>query len=460
MATTTSNLFSRAKDLRARGEEFLWRERSGNEPLPLRFLLRTLQIAYAVARDLGSGQISLRAMGLVYYTVIASVPMLALTFSVLKGLGVHNTLEPTLLRVLEPFLGEYANDITSNVVGFVDNIRVDVLSFVSLGILLYTVLAMMQKMEAAFNYIWSVNQPRSLGNRISEYLFAVIVSPLLILISVGIASYVNTNFFVEHVEGLRFGSRILQFLGWVMPALFMSIAFAFAYSFIPNIRVKFTSAWVGGIVTTFAWMLMGWIFRNFITVESANAVIYAAFFVVILLMLFIYLGWFVMLVGSAVAFYHQYPSRTRIGRTRPQLSIAEQEEVTLTVAALIIRRFQQGDPPWAQTELIDHCNLNAQIVQTALDTLIDIGFIYQTSDEPRRFLPGASVHDMTILELRHRIREHSFDHMPNRAVSRDQLAVREFLNNSEQVLIEKLGDQRFRSLYQEADDASGEKQKK
>ncbi len=452
MATTTSSLFSRVQELRERGEEFLWRERSGNEPLPLRFLLRTLQIIYAVARDLGSGQVSLRAMGLVYYTVIASVPMLALTFSVLKGLGVHNTLEPTLLRVLEPFLGEYASDITGNVVDFVDNIRVDVLSFVSLGVLLYTVLAMMQKMEAAFNYIWSVNQPRSLGSRISEYLFAVIVSPLLILISVGIASYVNTNFFVEHLEDLRFGARILQFMGWLMPIVFMSVAFAFVYSFIPNIRVNFTSAWVGGIVTTFAWMLMGWIFRNFITVESANAAIYAAFFVVILLMLFIYLGWFVMLIGSAVAFYHQYPSRTRIGRKLPRLSIAEQEEVTLTVAALIIRRFQLGEPPWSMPELIQHCNLNAQVLQAALDTLKDIQFVYETSDEPKRYLPGGSVHDMGILELRNKIRAHSIDHMPAREISRDQLAVREFLKNADSILDEKLGDERFAALYQQADD--------
>lgn len=125
-------------------EGWLWRDTEQTAAGWQRHLTRALQIAWAVLRDIAEGHVSLRAMSLVYYTVIAIVPLLALTFAVLKGLGVHNAMEPALLGLLEPFMGEYSNQITSNVVSFVDNVRVDVLSVVSLGVLLYTVLTMMQ----------------------------------------------------------------------------------------------------------------------------------------------------------------------------------------------------------------------------------------------------------------------------------------------------------------------------
>ena len=65
-------------------------------------------------------------MSLVYYTVIAVIPLLALTFSVLKGIGAHNTMEPALLSVLAP-LGERSEEVTASIIQFVDNVRVDVL---------------------------------------------------------------------------------------------------------------------------------------------------------------------------------------------------------------------------------------------------------------------------------------------------------------------------------------------
>lgn len=63
-------------------------------------LTRTLQVAFAVVRDFLDGQLTLRAMSLVYTTLLSLVPLLALTFSVLKGFGVHNQLEPLLLGTL------------------------------------------------------------------------------------------------------------------------------------------------------------------------------------------------------------------------------------------------------------------------------------------------------------------------------------------------------------------------
>ena len=94
---TRTNLF---KDHLQRVEAWIWDTDIRSAPIWERVILRTLRILVAVIRDLRDGQLSLRAMSLVYNTVIAIVPLLALSFSVLKGFGMHNEVEPALLEAL------------------------------------------------------------------------------------------------------------------------------------------------------------------------------------------------------------------------------------------------------------------------------------------------------------------------------------------------------------------------
>lgn len=437
-------------ELKDKVDSFLWADRPAQNRWR-RAGMRALQIAYAVVRDLTQGNLSLRAMSLVYYTVIAFVPLLALAFAVLKGLGVHNELEPTLLGLLQPFMGEYSVEIAENIVGFVDNVRVDVLSVVSIGVLLYTVLTMMQRIELSFNYIWSVPKARKLGSRVSEYLFAIVVAPLLILVSVGIASYVNTVFFVRLLESLPTGGTILQFIGMITPFLFMSLAFAMAFIFIPNTYVRFRSAFIGGVVTTIAWNVMGWIFQNFITQYSANAVIYAAFFAVILLMLVIYLGWLMLLIGSSVAFYHQHPSKTYSGREPPKLSLRMKEELDLTMAYLIVKRFQQGVEPWSADELQAYTRMSPAMIESGLNILMAIEFIRATDENPPCYLPVSTVDNCKLHELRRKLRAYSKDHADTRSCCEEQMLIRKILDQADESWAETCGDTTLPDLIAKSD---------
>ncbi len=433
-------------------DQLLWQEDIAAMPWWRRTLIRSMQITYAVIRDLGEGSLSLRAMSLVYYTVIAIIPLLALTFSVLKGLGAHNAMEPALLNVLSP-LGERSAEVTSSIIQFVDNVRVDVLSIVSLGVLLYTVLRMMQCIELAFNFIWSVNHARNLASRISEYLFAIIVSPLLVFISVGITSYVNTNFFARYLETLTVGVVLLKVVAVATPFFFMSLAFALAYSFIPNTRVKFGSAFIAGIMTTIIWKTMGWIFQSFFASNSPNAVIYVAFFTVILVMIFIYIAWLVLLVGSSIAYYHQYPERTRVGHRKLALSIAQQEEVALTLAYLIVVRFHAKAGPWSALELARHLKLSKSAIADALNLLVFTDFIRETNEDPPRYLPCYAVEDFSVLKLRNQIRCYANEKLQLNTLSAAQLRVNQFMQEIDSVLDKELGERRFLDLAMESEAA-------
>ena len=170
----TPNLF---RKLRLRFEYWLFDlpEEMDSRTLPL--VVGPLRYAYALFRDFIRGDLGLRAMGLVYSSLFALVPIVAVSFSVLKAFGYHRELEPVLFEFLRP-LGVKGYELTANIMQFVENTQTTVIGTVGVVILLYTAFVMIQKVEDALNFTWHVERPRSLGKRITEYLIVMLIGPV------------------------------------------------------------------------------------------------------------------------------------------------------------------------------------------------------------------------------------------------------------------------------------------
>ena len=152
---------------------------------PLRWLAFPLRYLYALLRDLARGDIGLRAMSLVYSTLFAIVPVVAVAFSVLKAFGYHRELEPVLFEFLRP-LGEQGYSLTASIMGFVENVQGTLLGTIGFVFLLYTVISTIQKTEEALNFTWHVERPRSLGRRVSEYLVVMLVGPAVAVLALSL----------------------------------------------------------------------------------------------------------------------------------------------------------------------------------------------------------------------------------------------------------------------------------
>ena len=119
----------------------------------------------------------MRGMSLVYTTLLSVVPLIAFSFSVLKGFGVHEVLEDQMYLVLEP-LGDKGIEITDNVMRLVENVNGGVLGGISLAFFIYTAVSMVQKVEESFNFVWHVGAARSFARRFTEYMFMLLVGPV------------------------------------------------------------------------------------------------------------------------------------------------------------------------------------------------------------------------------------------------------------------------------------------
>ena len=154
--------------------------------------LQTIRLVYGTVKKFRTNELDVRAMGLVYSTLLALVPLLALSFSVLKAFGVHNQLKDALIRFLAP-LGEKAPEVATRIIVFVDNIKIGVLSAVGLALLFYTIIRLLQKIEESVNIIWEIDRPRSLARRFSDYMSVVLTGPVLIFIALGLKAVFLTH---------------------------------------------------------------------------------------------------------------------------------------------------------------------------------------------------------------------------------------------------------------------------
>jgi membrane protein len=379
-----------------RAHRWLWRETAA-EPRFGRLLVVLLRHAFAVGRDLAGGQLTLRAMSLVYTTLLSLVPLLAISFSILKGFGVHNQVEPFLLATLEP-LGERATEITSQIIEFVDNMQVGVLGLVGFLLLFYTVLSLMQKIESAFNEVWQVTRQRNLAERFRDYLSVIVVGPVLVFTGLGI---VASLFASQFMQGLRligpFGA-LLDYSGRMVPVVLVITAFTFIYVFVPNTRVRWWPALVGGVIAGVVWNLLGFGFARFVASASTYAAVYSGFATPILFMIWLYLGWLILLLGASIAFYVQHPEYLAGRRVASAFSIEEREAIALHALYAIGERFYGEGPAVSLDELAQDLGIPSEVVEPLLAALERGGLIAPTDEQPPRYLPARPWEEATLAD--------------------------------------------------------------
>ncbi|MBI2383002.1 MAG: YihY/virulence factor BrkB family protein [Gammaproteobacteria bacterium] len=364
-----------------------------------RILLAFGRYAFVLVRDLFAGQLSMRAMSLVYTTLLSLVPLLALGFSLFKALGVHNMLEPALLKFLEP-LGPKAPEVTQNIIGFVENIKVGVLGSLGVGLLFYTAVSMIQKVESSFNFIWRIERARPLSQRVGEYLAVLIVGPVLVFSALGITASIFNSELVSRIAAMEPFGTTIYLIGRLIPYVLVIGAFTFVYGFIPNTRVKLNAAAAGGVLAGVLWQSASLLFASFVGGMNAYDAIYSGFAIVILLLIWFYIGWLILLVGCQLAYYVQHPEQLTPTRVAPFLSGRSAEALGLAIVALVGRRYIDGQAPPTEDEIARQLNGNPDHVGRVVDVLRHHGVLAHTDgDDKPRLLPARDLDALTLGEL-------------------------------------------------------------
>jgi len=365
----------------------VWEVELSSLPWWKAWFTRVLRVFYVVIRDLLDGQLTLRAMSLVYTTLLAMVPLLAVSFSVLKGFGVHNQIEPLLLNFLRP-MGERGVEVTSRIIGFVDSVKAGVLGSVGFALLIYTVISLIQKIERACNDTWHVNQSRPLSQKFSDYLSVILIGPVLVFSALGITASVMSTAVVQKMVAIKVFGSLMELATTLIPYLLVIAAFTFVYIFVPNTRVRFRSALTGGLVAGVLWETSGWAFASFVVKSAKYTAIYSGFAILIMFMIWLYLSWLIVLVGASVAYYHQHPESVTAYRRELRLSNRMQEKLALLVMFLVGNNYYDNLPALTLEEFAQSLNVPMEALVPVMEALEGYGLLTQTANEPPTYLPA------------------------------------------------------------------------
>ena len=385
----------------------LWSRELASMPTFRRTWYSVARVAHLTLTNFVKDRCPSRAAALTYITVLTLVPMLALGFSVAKGLGAYETL---LTKTIVPFLdstfgsadaalvpdavevaaaeldesvplpsvepepelesesesesepgaearatqelnaqgGSEVRRAIDTVLGFVQQTDVSRLGVLGLLIVIYTVIQLLGAIERSFNDIWGVSKSRSLPRKLADYLSTIVLVPLLLVTGTGVMSLVRSGWLSEYT-----GRGDSQFFGQFSSLVVIWLGFGFAYILMPNTRIRLSPALIGGVVGGTMWQLFQFAHLKLqIGVANYNA-IYSTFAALPIFLFWVHSSWMMVLLGAEAAAAHQNQARHgQLVRSR-NFDLAMKETVALRLMVRATRAFFGGAPPLRMYELAD-----------------------------------------------------------------------------------------------------------
>ncbi len=416
-------------------------------PRAKRLGVQLLRLLIAVASEFQYRLLDARAGGLVYTTILSLVPFLAVTFSVLKGFGIHQQFEPRLAQAMEP-LGEKGAELTERIIGFVHNLNLEVLGAVGVAGLFFTAYFLIDKVEDALNAIWQVRQGRPWTRKFTDYLSVVLVGPLVVSIAFVMIVAAQSSWFVQELLAIEPLGHIYLWLTQFAPFVLLCGFFTFFYKFVPYTKVQLTSAVIGGITAAVLWDLAGAIFAAFVAGSARYGAIYSSFAIVILFLLWLYVSWVVVLIGAQIAFFHQHPLAFQAHMFWKRGAHASRELLALTLLVHITQRYLSGGQPYRLGDLASDVDAPLGLVEDFLDEFVEAGVLCRMV-EPQGVTLVRAPESITMKEVL-RIVEQK-DMSPAEAPYETRDPVKNFLQRRDQAVNLSLGDMTLRTFALESD---------
>ncbi len=265
--------------------------------------VKYLKVMLITIRTFSSEKIGFQAVALSFFSTMSVVPFVAIVFAVTGGFGLAGKLKELLYDYFEN-----SQNVIDAVLGFAQNIidtaQSSAVGLVSALLFIWIVIWMMMSVERVFNNVWRVQKSRNLIKRLSVILAMLFVSPFIVLVFFG-GSVVYSHalgYLGLDVESL---SAFKTILTWVLFGIVAVFTFSAMYKFIPNSVVDYGAALRAAVYSGVAFTIMQYLYlETQVFVTRLNG-IFGAFAAVPLFMVWINIGWFIILIGAELSYAFQ-----------------------------------------------------------------------------------------------------------------------------------------------------------
>lgn len=353
----------------------LWSTHSSDLPLGKRLTFRLMKVIYIAAYAPFNKDIINHASALSYKFILSLIPMLAMIFSIAKGFGIQDKVEPLLMEKMVG--GEIASDLIPKILEYVNNTNVSALGSIGLFFIVYTAISMLGQIEASFNQIWSVSKPRTLIRKSSDYLSILIIGPILMAVTLGLSTTLQSHSITQKLLeiGLFAGAMKLLLLSipWASSILVMTLL----YIIIPNTTVRIVPALIAGVITGCSWQIIQIFFINFqIGIAKYNA-IYGTFASVPIFMIWLHTSWIIVLFGGVLNFACQNSDQFHPLEFDNDISFAGREKISLAVLLTICQAYDREKNGQNSLGISDRLGISEKFIRSAIADLLAMGYILE-----------------------------------------------------------------------------------
>lgn len=265
--------------------------------------VKYMKVLLITFKTFSSEKIGFQAVALSFFSTMSVVPFIAIVFAVTGGLGLAERLETFLYsyftnsQQMIDFILVAANNIIETSLG-------GGMGFISGLLFLWIVVWLMLSVERVFNNVWKVQKSRNIFKRLSYILGMLIIAPFIILVF-----FAGTILYSHMLEFIGLNPEKLgvfkTLLSWTMFAVIATFTFSAMYKFIPNAFVKYGNALRAAILPAIAFTIVNYVYlETQVFVTRLNA-IYGVFAAVPLFMVWINVGWYIILLGSELSYAFQ-----------------------------------------------------------------------------------------------------------------------------------------------------------
>jgi membrane protein len=328
--------------------------------------------------------------------MLALVPLATVLFALFTAFPVfasfQNSLQGFLADHLMPAqinnqIFRYLNQFASKAKG---------LTTIGMIVLFVTSVATMMTVESAFNVIWRVRKPRPFAQRVLVYWAIITLGPILIGVSLSISSYLFSQSMAytnaQHIPAV---------VDWALTGAALPLtvlAFTMLYVYLPNCRVEWRDAMVGGLCAALAFELAKRGFGSYVRRIPTYTAVYGAFATVPLFLLWMYLSWFITLLGAMIA--SALPA-IRIGQFHRRRFAGSDLLDALELLARLAEARDAGAPGCTAQELARMLRCDMDTVTRVLRRLEGIEWIARLEDggARARYLLLANPDQITVRRL-------------------------------------------------------------
>lgn len=378
----------------------IWRASQGKKQSFWRSLLRVLVVS---VRGYTRDNIARRAASLAYRSILAIVPLLAILIGVAKGFGLQERFASALEEIGPMHRQEWESIYT-----FVENTLEYANGGLFMGIglisLLYMVYNLLFDIEQNLNQVWGISSNRAVKSRIVIYLGLLLILPILMVTASGLTLTMRTLTSTFLGDYLILGGTA-SFMLKLVPFILIILAFTGLFLILPNTKVKFVPALIGGALAGAAFQLFQMLYMTGMVWISRYSAIYGSLAFFFLLLLWMQLTWTITLFSAKMAFAIQNIESFLYINEVNNASRRYTDFLTLVVFHSIIHRFIRNDgaKPHSIESISKECEIPVRMVCRIIDTLISLRLIVETIDEESRerghFVPLTSPETITAGEL-------------------------------------------------------------